>query len=127
MRRNVCAVFVVLVLGGSSGCFRQVRSTDLDAWHGVSVFELQTHPLFSTLPKQAEELGDGRELWTYSNCGRATAVCSSFGTTAVCSAKQNCCHNQFFVSGDTVESYRPVGRCYTDCSVRPASRPCQGG
>lgn len=84
-----------------------VRKEDLDAWIGVRAEEVQTHALFSTLPKRTEALEGGRELWTYSNCG-----------------SESCCHNQFFVRDGVVESYRANGRCYTDCTIRPASRRC---
>jgi hypothetical protein len=84
-----------------------VRPADLEAWQGAPRIELETHPLFSTLPRAATLLSDGRELWDYPNCVDGV-----------------CCHNQFFLAGPSVQAYRAVGSCYTDCSTRPASRQC---
>jgi hypothetical protein len=106
------------------GC---VQQADLAAWPGVSIRELQTHAFFSSLPKRVEVLGDGEELWTYSNCAATTepVTCNPVGSSMVCTGGDTdrvCCHNQFFVKNGAVESYRPVGRCRTDCSVRPGGR-----
>lgn len=100
----------------ASGC---VFKSDLVAWQGAPVRDLQIHPFFSTLPKQVEVLGGGEELWTYSNCA---TTCAGGGGVATC--RDVCCSNQFFVRDGMVEQYRPVGRCRTDCSVRP-SGSCQ--
>lgn len=69
--------------------------------------ELETHTLFSTVPRTVTLLSDGSELWDYANCRGDV-----------------CCHNQFFLAGPSVQAYRAVGDCYTDCSTRPASRQC---
>jgi hypothetical protein len=122
MRRATVLVLAV-ILGGCLG----VQEADLATWPGTSIRELQTHPFFSTLDKRVEQIGDGEELWTYSNCKatRSPTVCNPVGKTVVCSggaSGETCCQNQFFVKAGTVERYRPVGRCYTDCSVRPTGR-----
>lgn len=122
---------IAVALLASSCMLRTVRQQDIASWSGASAAELQTHHLFSTIPKSVERLPDGAEMWTYSNCGtRKTAtVCSPVGNTVICNGghdAQYCCHNQFLVRGAAVEWYRTVGRCYTDCSVRPPSRPCGG-
>jgi hypothetical protein len=67
--------------------------------------ELETHPIFSSMPREVDVLTDGREVWIYANCN----------------AHGVCCRNEFLVNGPVVEGYRPLGRCYTDCSAEPAS------
>jgi hypothetical protein len=121
---------LILFLGVGGCLFRSVRPGDLQAWKGVAVIELQTHPLFSTLPKRVEVLSDGSEMWTFSNCHTQSdpVTCNTISSTTTCSGggqSEACCHNQFFVRAGVVEGYRPVGNCYTDCSVRPASRQCK--
>lgn len=109
--------WMMLLAALAGGC---VFQSDLVAWQGVSTRELLVHPLFSSLPRNVQAIGNGEELWTYSNCGAAPVVCSPVSGTVICNGGgETCCHNQFFVRGSTVESYRPVGRCRTDCSVRP--------
>lgn len=119
---------MLIAVLASVGC-RGVRQDDLNAWIGVHVNEVQTHALFSTIPKSVEDMGGGKQLWTYSNCGtgRTVTVCTPVGQNVVCSGGHeytSCCHNQFFVERDRVSGYRVTGKCYTDCSIRPASRPC---
>ena len=129
--KTLVASLTLLVCVTGLGCVHaQVRQSDLDAWRGVSRVELQTHPLFSTLPKQVEVLPDGSEQWRYSNCSTSTSpvVCNRVGQTNICSGgrpRETCCHNQFLVQGDYVVVYRAVGNCYTDCTTRPASRMCE--
>lgn len=108
--------FVILTLA-LAGC---VHQSDLVSWRGAPVRELLVHPLFSTLPRNVQALGEGEELWTYSNCGSAPVVCSPVFGTVICNGGgAACCHNQFIVKGPVVEAYRVAGRCRTDCSVRP--------
>lgn len=101
-----------------AGC---VHQEDLAAWSGIPTRELLVHPLFSTLPRTVQALGEGEELWTYSNCGdKGPVVCSPVFSTVVCNGGgQACCHNQFLIRGAVVEQYRVAGRCKTNCSVRP--------
>lgn len=131
--RFVTVVGAVLVgCGGPPP--RTVRQVDLDAWNGVPVIELETHSLFSTLPRYVRKISDGSELWTFSNCKSGTndVQCGSsrIGSNYVatnCSGGdtwRSCCNHQFMLRGGVVESYRPVGSCFTDCSRRPASRQC---
>lgn len=121
----------VLLLPMLSGCLllsvrRTVRQEDLQSWNGVPLVELQTHTLFSTIPKRVELLQDGHQLWTYSNCVTRPINCSGYGASLDCSGgDQACCYNQFLVDDQRVEWYRAAGSCYTDCTVRPPSRACQ--
>lgn len=108
-----------------------VRSTDVAAWPGTPLVNLETHPLFSTLPRHVQAVSDGSELWDFPNCrtGRNPTECRAYGgrwsAAAACEggeAWRSCCHNQFLVRDRVVEAYRPVGNCFTDCSVRPSGR-----
>jgi len=127
---------ILSVLFTAIGCAtpKTVRQQDLLSWQRAAVSELEVHPLFSTLPKKVDRMSDGGELWTYSNCvaakGRTTCVDIGSGVTSCGGGEQGqvCCHNQFLVRGQSVEWYRAVGSCYTDCSVRPVSRAqmCKG-
>jgi hypothetical protein len=105
MRRTLFLVLVVAGCAETTPLAGQVRQGDLDAWRGAARWELETHPIFSRIPRVVKVLADGREIWNYANC-------NAYGL---------CCYNQFLVNGPVVEGYRPVGRCYTDCSARPAS------
>lgn len=118
-------LLLALVAGGCA----TVRQSDLDAWKGASTDELLTHRLWSTVPRSVAALSDGTELWDFANCagGTTPVVCNKIGVSVICTGGQEyeaCCHNQFFVRGQQVLSYRPVGRCYTTCAVRPASAGC---
>lgn len=120
-------IFVVLTLLASC---HHVRQSDLDAWKGVSRAELQMHPVFSVLPKKVEAISNGDEWWTYSSCHVETGPvsCNKVGQSNLCTgggAEEVCCHHQFLVQGERVASYRAIGKCSTDCSARPASRPCE--
>jgi hypothetical protein len=108
---------------------RGVRQSDLAAWRDAPLIKLETQPLFSALPVTRRRLSDGSELWDYTNCRsdqsdqECTTRAGAFGAVnTTCSGggkSTTCCHNQFVVRGASVESYRPVGRCYTDCTTRP--------
>jgi hypothetical protein len=109
-----------------------IHPGDVDAWKGAPIIELERHPFFSTVPPVVQKLSDGSELRTHKNCvsSREDIECQGvrFGalTQTTCSGEitDACCSHQFFVRGGVVEEYRPVGRCHTSCSRRPASRPC---
>jgi hypothetical protein len=121
-------VLTSIVSCGSSSPPRTVRQADLDAWTGIPLVELETHPLFSTLPRNVRALSDGTQLWTFSNCKSIVEIyCTGPTGLMTCSGGETwrpCCQNQFVVRDAEVESFRAVGHCYTDCTVRPASRRC---
>jgi hypothetical protein len=124
------ALLAALLFGGSCSLLWHVRQEDLRAWEGAPKSDLQTHPLWSTIPRRVERLDDGSEMWTYSNCvSRQDPVsCSTVGSSTTCNGggtSTACCYNQFLVQGNRVLSYRAIGQCYTDCSTRPASRQCR--
>jgi hypothetical protein len=115
----------------------RVRAADVESWAGVPVIELETHAVFSTLPRETRPLSDGSEMWVFKACRsaktdvRCRSAGTAFGNSAVGAANcsggdtvENCCHNQFIVKDGAVASYRPTGTCWTDCRARPSSRPC---
>lgn len=118
---RMAIVAVVVVVGGCQSALQAlrqntnrpappapVRPADLEAWQGAPVMELETHPYFSIEPRKVTPLSDGGQLWNYTTCAGADV----------------CCHSQFLVAGPVVKAYRAVGHCFTDCTSRPASRPC---
>lgn len=116
-----------------TGCitFPKVRPEDLEAWRGAPLIDLESHPLFSSLPLEKRSLSNGDELWIYKNLVGSAVNCQegAFGVNCQEGAKVRGCMNQFIVSGGVVKEYRPVAihiiSCFTDCRTRPASRPCQ--
>jgi hypothetical protein len=138
MRRPICIGFVTALTMAACGPSyyetHKVRSVDLEAWRGVPLVELETHAMFSTMPRKVQPLSDGGEMWTYSACEtwqtdvRCTTYRGSSWAATNCNGGevgQTCCHNQFYVKDKTVHWYRPNGACFTDCGVRPASRACK--
>lgn len=118
-------------------CFScsSVEQKDVDAWLGVDVIELETHPVFSTMQLKKQKLSDGRVMFDYieRTHHRNDVQCydDGFGRRGMrsrtCTGGERVtfeCHNQFFVKGKIIQSYRPSGACYTNCSLRPASNPC---
>jgi hypothetical protein len=127
------AGFLLAACGPSYYETHKVRSVDLQAWKGVQLAELETHAMFSTMPRRVQQLSDGGEMWTYSTCARwrSDVRCTTFGgstwATTNCNGGnvgERCCHNQFYVKDKAVGWYRPNGECFTDCDVRPPSKPC---
>lgn len=129
MKRMVLVGF--LAVAAASACGPEpkvVRQSDLEAWRQVPVIELESHAFFSTVPLNKRRLSDGSEMWVFSNCQstdedvHCRTTSSVFGVDTRCGGggtSRSCCHNQFIVRNGWVESYRPVGNCYTNCGVRP--------
>ncbi|HVR49041.1 MAG TPA: hypothetical protein VMS38_04840 [Pseudorhodoferax sp.] len=113
-----------------AGC-ATVRQTDLDAWAGVPVAALDTHPLFVTIPMYRTLTEGGIEIRNYVN-SQAAQQCFTrvearhrdhhdLEHTAfmACSDNGLVCNNLFYVQGGQVIRYAPTGDCYTDARVRP--------
>lgn len=128
-----------LVLCGLTACVAaapqrpDIRPEDVSAWEGQPISELEMQPLFSTLPRDRRVLSDGREIWDFTNCASATserqcrAMVNGNMVWSRCAGGETvtaCCHNQFIIRANTVESFRPVGSCLTDCTTRPSTKPC---
>ena len=128
------AGFVVVSCGGSSSR-PKVNPADLDAWRGIPIIELETHPVFSVQRRTVRELSDGSQMWIFSRCFDEGEDCAAvvtrsgnLGTARThCSSGTSCCHNQFIIRKGTVERREVIGPCFTTCDGRPASRPCESG
>jgi len=121
--------FLILSLLLLSSC-ATVQQADVDAWKGVNVIELETHPVFSSMSLEKRELSNGTIQYNYINKGSRTSPTNCYKNM---NGSTNCyggnsvsitCNNQFSVKDKIVLEYRPLGKCYTDCSARPESRPC---
>jgi len=145
LRRALVVAGVVIGCGGGSPPPpKTVRQVDVDAWQGAPLIELERHPLFASHHRFVQTLSDGTQMWTYQVCtsGYNDVYCGSRATTmrtapgvantsvdTRCSGGdywKSCCHNEFNINWQEkkVLTFRPFGNCYTDCSVRPESRPC---
>ncbi len=120
-RQTVFTVLIAVILvagcgGGLQG--NAVRQSDLDAWRGRPVMELDLHPVFSVMDLNRITTDEGYEIRNYKNDVSRT-VCHAFGCTAI----KGGCNNQFIVHEGYVVEYRPTGyggaRCCTGESTRP--------
>lgn len=123
MKQSLLILMLVL-----SGC-QTVRRDDVAAWKGAPLSDLETHPVYAAMPLEKRPLTNGSVLWIHTNKGSYTTEtsCNKYGNRVSCSGGDNVtvqCSHQFIVKEATVQEYRPVGQCYTDCSRRPASHPC---
>ncbi len=50
-----------------------VRDSDLEAWQGVGILELERHPLFSRSPVTKKPISAGSEIWDYVTCLQTTS------------------------------------------------------
>lgn len=124
-----CAGVAAALLAGCA----TVRQFDLDAWVGVPVEALDTHPIFLSMPVYRTQTADGVEIRNYFN-SKAVEQCfaSSSGhqgdrrhvshsVFVTCSENRLACSNLFYIQDGKVTRYAPTGNCYTDSSVRPQS------
>lgn len=115
-----------------AGC-ATVRQSDLDAWVGMPVEALDTHPVFLSMPVYRTQTAGGVEIRNYFN-SKAVEQCfaSSSGhqgdrrhvrhsVFVTCSENHLACSNLFYIHHGKVTRYAPTGNCYTDSSVRPQS------
>jgi hypothetical protein len=119
---------LLVALACSSCAFmRTVRQEDLDAWRGQPVEKLDLHPLFSTMRLERHMTASGIEVRNYRNEGPSVLKGASetqyqrdtSSTDFTGTVNQVVCNNLFYVKDGVVQSYRPVGRCYTDESLQP--------
>lgn len=130
--QNMIRILTLLAFSLLSGCVHKVNTEDLDAWAGVPLIDLETHPFFSTLPLEKRALSNGDELWIFKNAQENTEInCDErYGGKTNCNASTSFrgCMNQFIVGGGIVKEYRPrpvnIFFCISSCRLRPASRPC---
>lgn len=127
------SIALLSVITFFSGCsiLRKVHSEDLQAWQGVHVSELETHPAYSVMNLRKQELSTGDLLFDYIDSKTYTEDidCNTNSGQTTCSGGETytvSCHHQFFVKDNKIREYRTLGkRCFTDCSRRPASNKCK--
>lgn len=127
-------IILICLVMALSGC-KTVRQEDLDAWRGAPLSDLETHALLNSIPVEVRQISGGRFLYIYTNSATTTTPiqCQSGRTISGVGRQTQCyggnertftCSNQFITNSTHVLQYIPVGDCYTDCSIRPFSRPC---
>lgn len=115
----------------AQGC-ATVRQSDLDAWKGVPVEKLDTHPFWVTIPMKSVVTKDNVEHRFYINSdatnscfANSNAMGNSYSNSAQMTTITNCvqqsvtCNNIFKIKDGIVLSYEPVGRCKTEAFLRP--------
>lgn len=122
-----------------TGCIavKKVRLTDTDAWRNIPVEALDTHSLFITMPVVKTITDSGIEIRNYvnkinigscygggqgaKNYAGGYMSYANYNSFANCSSSMVGCDNIFYIKNNKVIEYKPVGRCYTDETVRPES------
>lgn len=128
--RTAAVLAAVVVLGG---CLT-VRQEDLTSWVGQPVVELDTHPVFLTMPVVKTVTPQGIEIRNYVN-GRNLASCSAGGfatnnggfvnasTFNACTQNFAACNNIFYIKDGKIIEYAPTGsggmRCFTNETLQP--------
>jgi hypothetical protein len=125
-------LLIALLLAGCAS----VRQSDLDAWAGRPVSDLDKHPVFLTMPVVRTVASDGTEIRNYVN-GRSITTCSrsresglsnvmdsgAYNRVTTCLQTHSACQNIFHITGGVVMRYTPIGtggaRCFTDERARP--------
>ena len=110
-----------------------VRQQDLDAWVGVPVEALDTHPFFMKAPMFRTRTDSGTEIrnyaygYSFGNCFRnagASHVGDFVNENAfiTCSSSRIACNSIFYSKEGKIVEYAPTGRCYTDELLQPDRR-----
>ena len=124
------AAGIVLLISSCAVTEPTVRQQDIDAWSGVSVEALDTHPFFKHEQMFRTRTTGGTEIRNYAygynfqECFRragATRFGDYVDDTAfvTCSSGRIVCNNLFYIRDGTVLQYAPTGRCATDDKVQP--------
>ncbi len=128
--KNAALVLLAAIVVCGCAQTKYVRQEDLASWVGAPVDALNFHPVFLGIPMTSRVDEKGVEIRNYSNSiSTQSCVASgsslSVGTTSFNGGQANCienrvvCNNVFFIKDGYVVEYRPIGRCYTDETVRP--------
>lgn len=127
-------VILSLLVGcGSLSVFKTVRQKDLDSWKGVSIAKARMNPVFSSMNEIVRKIDDRtyivsfRNSKTYTNQTKCYTSPYGFTTCSGGDTQNVTCDNQFVVVNGLIEEYRPVGICYTDCSVNADKESCESG
>lgn len=123
-------IYIGFVVTSLAGC-ATVRDSDLAAWRGAPVQDLDMHSIFVTMPMYKTYAEDGTEIRNYVN-GETTQQCfasagvhhgsgkhARYNEFISCSQNKVVCNNLFYIKDARVVSYQPTGDCYTNESVRP--------
>jgi hypothetical protein len=117
---------------------RDSANVNVGAWAGVPVAELDTHPIFLTMPVVRTTASDGTELRRYVN-GQNISSCSAGGSVftgpvdiATYNTFSNCmqtvaaCNNIFYIRDGHVQEVALIGtggaRCSSNESLKPGFR-----
>lgn len=105
------------------------------AWKGRSVFDMESHAVFSTMESRLQPLSDGSAIIHHLRCAswkqpdRATTVGgNSWSSTTVQRGAEGtfCCDRQFVVREGVVEEYRQVpslgGTCTAEAVFYPGGK-----
>lgn len=68
---------IVAVSALTLGACVSVRQADLDAWQGVPVIELESHPIFNAMELEKKPLSDGSTMWSFTKHGGTYQNCSA--------------------------------------------------
>lgn len=115
---------------GACGTVATVRQQDLDAWVGVPVEALNTHPFFKDKRMFRTRTHGGTEIRNYSYGYNFGECFGKVGADKVgdfvdedifirCSSGRIVCNNLFYIRNGTVLEYAPTGLCATDKTIRP--------
>jgi len=119
-----------LVAACATTTARTVRQQDLDAWVGVSVEALDTHPFFMNVPMFRTRTASGTEIRNYAygynfgECfgkagGNQVGDFVNGDAFTACSSSRVVCNNFFYIKDEKIIEYAPTGRCYTEDKFQP--------
>jgi hypothetical protein len=89
------------------------NAKDYAAWLDTPKAEIETHSQFALMPREVRAISDGSEMWILRYCpakarGRVTP--------------EVCCLYEFVLRDAKVASYKTVGACAVNCSMRPETK-----
>ena len=130
MVKLTMAMVLVSLVAACTTTVPTVRQQDLDAWVGVPVEALDTHPFFMKAPMFRTRTNSGTEIrnyaygYSFGKCFRnagASHVGDFVNQNAfiACSSSRIVCNSIFYSKKGKVIEYAPTGRCYTDETLQP--------
>ena len=136
------SLVIMLALGGGCATFAPAPRQDIGAtvaasWRGRPVLDMEAHPVFSAMKREAQQVSDGATIYHHVRCVQWTdsqqaAPVGGFLTQAIAgpatSTAQHgeaCCDRQFVVRAGLIEEYRQVaqgGECQAEAKYAPQAR-----
>lgn len=125
--------WLIIVMGVSCAPTPTIPQQDREAWHGVSVVELDAHHFFEKMPMFRTMRENGTEIRNYA-LGYDFGECfgeaggKTFGDFVNendfinCSSSRIVCNNLFYIKEEQVLEYVPTGRCNANTNVLPKSQ-----